>query len=35
LLENVVEIRRKGNRILLVKFILGKKNFNIISVYAQ
>jgi len=34
LLENVVEVRRKGNKILLVKLILGREIFNIISVYA-
>ena len=34
LLEDVVEIRRKVNRILLVKLILGGKIFNVISVYA-
>ena len=34
LLENIVEIKRKGDRILLVKLILGREIFNIISVYA-
>ena len=34
LLEDVVEVRRKGDRILLVKLILGREIFNIISVYA-
>ena len=34
LLEDVVEVRRKGDRILLVKLILGKEIFNVISVYA-
>ena len=34
LLENVVEVRRKGDRILLVKLILGREIFNVISVYA-
>jgi len=34
LLENIVEVRRKDDRILLVKLILGRKIFNIISVYA-
>ena len=34
LLENVVEVRRKSDRILLVKLILGREIFNIISVYA-
>ena len=34
LLEDVVEVRRKSDRILLFKLILGKENFNIISVYA-
>jgi len=31
LLENVVEVRRKGDRILLVKLILGREIFNVIS----
>jgi len=34
LLEDLVEVRRKGDRILLVKLILGRKISNIISVYA-
>ena len=34
LLENVVKVRGKGDRILLVKLILGREIFNIISVYA-
>ena len=34
LLEDVVEVRRKGNRILLVKLILGRKILNVISAYA-
>ena len=34
LLKNVVEARRKGDRILLVKLILGREIFNVISVYA-
>ena len=34
LLENVVKVRRKGDRILLVKLILGQEIFNVISVYA-
>jgi len=29
-----VKVRRKGDRILLVKLILGKEIFNVISVYA-
>ena len=33
-LEDVVEVRRKGDRILLVKLILGREIFNVISVYA-
>jgi len=33
LLEDIVEIKRKGDKILLVKFILGREIFNIISVY--
>ena len=35
LLENVVEARRKGDRILLFKLILGREIFfNVINVYA-
>ena len=34
LLEDIVEVRRKGDRILLVKLILGGEIFNVISVYA-
>ena len=34
LVEDVVEVRRKGDKILLVKFILGREIFNIICVYA-
>ena len=34
LLENVVEVKRKADRILLVKLILGREIFNVISVYA-
>ena len=34
LLEDVVEVRRK-DRILLVKLILGREIFNVISVYAR
>ena len=34
LLEDVVEVRRKGDMILLVKLILGREIFNVISVYA-
>ena len=34
LLENVVEVRRKGDRILLIKLILDREIFNVISVYA-
>jgi len=34
LLKDVVEVRRKGDRILLVKLILGGEIFNVISVYA-
>jgi len=34
LLEDVVEVRRKGDMILLVKLIFGRKIFNVISVYA-
>ena len=29
-----MEVRRKGDRILLVKLILGREIFNVISVYA-
>ena len=32
LLEDVVEVRRKGDKILLL--ILGKEIFNVISIYA-
>jgi len=32
--KDVVEIRRKGDKILLVKLVLGRKIFNVISVYA-
>ena len=32
--ENIMEVRRKSDRILLVKFILGREIFNVISVYA-
>ena len=31
LLEDVVEVRRKGDRILLVKLILGGEIFNVIT----
>jgi len=34
LLENVMEVKRKTDRILLVKLILGREIFNVISVYA-
>jgi len=34
LLEDAVEVRRKSDRILLVKLILGREIFNVISVYA-
>jgi len=30
-----VEVRRKGDRILLVKTYLGREIFNVISVYAS
>ena len=33
LLEDVVEVRKNGDRILLFKLILGRVIFNIISVY--
>ena len=31
---NVVDVRRKGDRILLIKLILGREIFNVISIYA-
>ena len=34
LLENVVEFRRKGVRILLVKLILDRETFNVVNIYA-
>ena len=34
LLEDVVEVRRKGDKILLLKLILGREIFNVISIYA-
>jgi len=34
LLEDAVEVRRKSDRILLVKLILGREIFSVISVYA-
>jgi len=34
LLEDTVEVRRKCDRILLVKLILSREIFNVISVYA-
>ena len=34
LLEDVVEVRRKGNMILLIKLNLDEEIFNVISVYA-
>ena len=33
-LEDIVEVRRKGDRILLVKLILSKEIFNVFSIYA-
>jgi len=33
LLKDVVEVKRKGDWILLVKLILGREIFNVISVY--
>jgi hypothetical protein len=33
-IDNVVEVRRKGDRILLIKLVLGTNIINIISVYA-
>jgi len=35
LLEDVVKVRKKGDRILLIKLILGREIFNVISVYAS
>ena len=34
LLENVVEARRKGDRILLAKLTLGREIFDVINIYA-
>jgi len=34
LLEDVVEVRRKGDRILLVKLILGREIFNVFHLLA-
>ena len=34
LLEDAVEVRRKGYKIFLVTLILGREIFNVISVYA-
>ena len=34
LLEDVVEVRGKGDKILLIKLILGREIFNVISVFA-
>ena len=33
-LKEIVEVRRKGDRILLIKLILGRKIFKVISAYA-
>jgi len=35
LLEDVLEVRIKDDRILLVKLILGREIFNVINVYAS
>ena len=32
--DEVVDVRRKGDRILLIKLILGDKEVNVISAYA-
>ena len=32
--EDVVEVMKKGDKILLIKLILGREIFNVISVYA-
>ena len=34
LFEDVVDVRRKGDRILLIKLILSREIFNVVSVYA-
>ena len=34
LIEDVVEVRRKGDKILLIKLIIGREIFNVISVCA-
>ena len=34
LFEDVVEVRRKCDRILLIKLILGREIFNVIRIYA-
>ena len=34
LVDEVVDVRRKGDRILLIKLILGDKAVNVISAYA-
>ena len=34
LLEDVVQVRRMGDKILLVKLILDREIFNVISIYA-
>ena len=33
MLKNIVEVRRKGDKILLIKLILSREIFNVISVY--
>ena len=33
--KNVVKVRRKGDKILLVKLIIGREIFNVISVHAS
>ena len=34
LVEQVVEVRRKNDRIMYIKLVVGSKIFNVISVYA-
>ena len=34
LLEQVVEVRRKSDRIMFVKLVVGSEIFNVVSVYA-
>jgi len=34
LVEQVVEVRRKSDRIMSVKLVVGSEMFNVVSVYA-